>query len=151
MWDEIEWQAIVDQSSAVEFDWYGVDRLGRVAVFSSYGRGVIPGAVKVSRNSYNALYEFMEALPERTDARLVYGGRGRYDDWIHYSKQGLFGYDYQDAHRSAPLGQYDLLTVPLNPILLSDLGVPKGLIPIIPHVDVEFGAAKFLPFSSFTV
>jgi hypothetical protein len=149
MWNEIEWQTIIAQTDEVEFDWYGVDRLGHVAVFCSYGRGVIPQAVKVCRDTYNALYHFMEALSEVTDAHLVYGGAGRYDDWIHYSKRGLFGYDYQDAHRSAPLGQYDLLTVPLKPVGLSDLGVPKVLLPIIPLVDVEFGAAKFLPFSKF--
>jgi hypothetical protein len=82
MWNETEWQIIVDQSDAIEFDWHGVDQLGHMAAFSSYGRGVIPNLVKTCRQTYNALYELIEVLPECTDAKLVFRGPGRFDDWL---------------------------------------------------------------------
>ena len=105
MWNEKVWKVIVDQSGDVEFDWYAYDRLGNVAVFSSFGRGAIPTAAKTCRDAYNELYDLVEALPETTQAILVYDGAGSYDDWLTYARQGLFGYDYQDAHRETPLGK----------------------------------------------
>ena len=149
MWDESAWQAVVDQSYAFEFDWYGVDRIGHVAAFSSYGRGVIPSVVKTCREGYNALYELIAAVPKSTQAELVYKGNGRYDDWLAYSGRGLYGYDYQDAHRAIPRGQYDLLTVPATPIHVADLKLADELRRIMPRIDVVFGADPVLPFSIF--
>jgi hypothetical protein len=77
MWDESAWQAAVEQSDAFEFDWYGVDRTGHVAAFSSYGRGVIPSVVKTCRESYNTLYELIATLPDSAQAELVYKGNGQ--------------------------------------------------------------------------
>ena len=148
MWSETDWQIIVDQSDAVEFDWYAQDRLGNIASFSSYGRGAIPIAAKSCRDSYNELYDLVATLPEITDGILVYDGAGRYDDWVTYARQGLFGYDYQDAHRTSRLGQYDLLTCPLTPVHIESLCLPPGLRRIVPFVDVEFGRDSTIPFHS---
>lgn len=149
MWNEIAWQVIVEQSGDVEFDWYGVDRLGHIAAFSSFGHGIIPKAVKNCRNTYNLLYDFIESLPHTTDAKLIYSGPGAYDSWLEYARQGLFAYDYADVHRRAPLGQYDLIAVPLVPIKLSDLKIVENLQAIIPFVDVEFGIEPALSNSVF--
>jgi hypothetical protein len=149
MWDESAWQAVVEQSDAFEFDWYGIDRTGHVAAFSSYGRGVIPSVVKTFRESYNALYELIAALPDSAQAELVYKGNGQYDDWLAYSRRGLYGYDYQDAHRAIPLGQYDLLTVPATSIHVTDLKLVDELHRIMPRIDVVFGADPVLPFALF--
>ncbi|PHS10660.1 MAG: hypothetical protein COA78_10890 [Blastopirellula sp.] len=146
MWNEITWKVIVEQSDAIEFDWYAMDRLGHIAAFSSYGRGAIPKAAKSSRESYNELYELVASLPENTDGILVYNGTGWYDDWITYSRQGLFGYDYQDAHRKIPYGQYDLLTCPRVPIHIDDMRLSPELRCIVPFVDVEFGKEPVVPF-----
>jgi hypothetical protein len=139
IFNETEWKVIVEQSCAIEFDWYARDRVGMVAVFSSYGLGAIPNAAKPCRDSYNDLYELVHSLPEITEAILVYKGGGRFVDWLKYSRQGLFGYDYQDAHRVSPLGGYDLLTSPVCPIHIDSLRLPPRLIRIIPVVDVDFG------------
>ena len=146
MWNETAWQVIVDQSDAVEFDWYAQDRLGNVGAFSSYGRGAIPHVAKSCRDSYNELYDVVEALPETTEGILVYNGAGRYDDWLTYARQGLFGYDYQDAHRKHPLGQYDLLTRPMAPIHIDSLCLSPRLRRIVPFVDIEFGNDSKVPF-----
>lgn len=82
MWDESAWQAVIDQSDSFEFDWYGVDRLSHVAAFSSYGHGVISSVVKTGREAYNALDDMIAALPDFTQAKLLYKGNGRYDPTI---------------------------------------------------------------------
>jgi hypothetical protein len=151
MWNETAWKVIVDQSDAVEFDWYAHDRLGYVAAFSSYGRGAIPIAAKSCRDSYNQIYDLIESLPGATTADLVYSGAGRYDDWLRYSRQGLFGYDFQDAHRTKPLGQYDLLTCPRRPIHIDALNLSALLRRIVPFINVEFGAHPTVPFRSIPV
>ena len=51
----------------------------------------------------------------------MYKESGGYEDWLAHSRRGLYGYDYQDAHRVIPCGQYDLLTVPSIPIHVADL------------------------------
>ncbi|MCA9177123.1 MAG: hypothetical protein KDB14_21690 [Planctomycetales bacterium] len=146
MWDKAAWKVIVDQSDVIEFDWYACDCLGHVAAFSSFGRGPIPMAAKSSRDSYNELFELIAALPETTEADLVHDGDGRFDDWIKYSCQGLFGYDLQDAHRATPLGQYDLLTCPRHPIHIDSLSLSPSLRRIVPRMDIEFGAHPAVPF-----
>ena len=151
MWNETAWKVIIDQSDAIEFDWYAHDRRGHVAAFSSYGRGAIPNAAKSCRDSYNELYAFIESLPETTEADLVYNGTGRYDDWLRYSRQGLFGYDFQDAHRTTPLGQYDLLTCPMHPIHIDALSLPTQLRRLVSFIDIEFSAQPTVPFGSIPV
>ncbi len=148
MWNEKVWKVIVDQSGDVEFDWYAHDRLGNVAAFSSFGRGAIPNAAKTCRDSYNELYDLVEALPETTQAILVYDGAGSYDEWLKYSRQGLFGYDYQDAHRKTPQGQYDLISCPRTPIHIDSLCLSPQVHRIVPFVDVQFGDEAVVPFSS---
>lgn len=143
---ELEWNVIVHQSDAIEFDWFAHDRLGHMAAFSSFGRGAIPNAVKFSRETYNELFELVGRLPERTQSILVFKGKGRYDDWDTYSRQGLFGYDYQDAHRKTPLGQYDLITLPKTPIQIGAIELPAELLCMVPFIDVEFGKAPFVSF-----
>lgn len=149
MWNETAWQVVVEQSDAIEFDWYAFDRCGFVAAFSSYGCGVIPSDCKLYRNAYNQLYELISLLPRVTDGLLVYSGLGHCDDWIQYSQQGLFGYDYQDAHRKTPLGQYDLITIPKEPIYIDQLQLTEELRRIVPFVDVEFGRDSAISFAHF--
>lgn len=141
MWNETDWKVIVDQSYAVEFDWYAQDLLGNIAAFSSYGIGAIPNAAKSCRVAYNDLYGVIADLPEITEAVLVYHGTARFDDWLKYSRQGLFGYDYQDAHRKTPLGQYDLLTRPATPIHIDSLCLSPGLRCLVPLVGTDARAS----------
>ncbi|MFN0198757.1 MAG: hypothetical protein ACKVT0_18575 [Planctomycetaceae bacterium] len=151
IWNETAWKVIIEQSDAVEFDWYAYDRRGCVAAFSSYGRGVIPNACKLCRDSYNQLYDLIASLPDVTDGLLVYPGSGRYDDWIKYSQQGLFGYDYQDAHRKIPLGQYDLLSRPKEPIQIEQLCLTESMHHIVPFLDIEFGQDSTISFEKITM
>ncbi len=149
MWNEKAWKVIVDQSDAVEFDWYGVDRIGNLAAFSTFGRGVMPQCCKQSREDYNRLYDLVSALPLSSESELVFEGTGKYDDWIAYSRQGLFGYDYQDAHRRIPHGQFDLITRPITPLAIDKLQLEPDLLRLIPFVNVEFGLDPTLPFDRF--
>ncbi len=122
-----------------------VDRIGNLAAFSTFGRGVIPQCCKQAREDYNRLYDLVSALTLSSESELVFEGTGDTTTGLHIP-QGLFCYDYQDAHRRIPHGQFDLITRPITPLAIDKLQLEPDLLRLIPFVNVEFGLDPTLPF-----
>jgi len=137
-YDQREWKSLKDNNDYAEFDWFGIDRVGNIGMFCSFGIGPVPKIVWSSLELYNELYEIIENLPEVTQPQLVYKGNGYFTDWLAYASKGLFAYDYHDIHRTKKLKQYDLIAVPDNPTKIEDLMLSQKLINYIPKLRVEF-------------
>ncbi|WP_279361850.1 hypothetical protein [Xanthomonas sacchari] len=107
----------------VDAAWLAIDAVGHVALFTTAGEGPIPATALIS---LEAAEELILALPEtsRVDLRATLP---RPDDFIAFSKRGVFAYDWSDIHRIArqALGGYELQSLPKTPLHLSDL--PESL------------------------
>lgn len=131
-----QWEAIVNNSYAIEFDWIGTNHIGHTAVFSSYNTGYIPEKVKYSFELYLQLDSFIQSINRNTTAILVTKEKGNFKDWLSYTAKGLFAFDYQDIHRKQKLDRYDLIAQPTTP--LSNLKGIEKFINIIPTFNLVF-------------
>ena len=137
-----DWVAILDQTYPIEFGWIGVDSSNQVGYFSTFNQAYTPKKVLSSFEQYLELAELINNLPEISSSQLYSKEKGRFDNWHFHSRRGLFGYDYEDAHRKPheELNRYDLLTVPVAPIDFdSILGIERYK-PIIPRFDLVFSS-----------
>ena len=136
--DKEQWTAIMDKTYEVEFDWLGVDKLGQIAMFSSFNKGFIPNLITKSFDKYQQLDITIDSLKIITQAILYTKRKGKFQDWILYSQKGFFAYDYQDAHRDTKLGQYDLISKPANPLTINKTFALAAFNDIIPKFDIIF-------------
>jgi len=136
IWNE----AIAVRSYDIEFDWFGIDNNGFIAVFSSFSRGFIPEIVKKSRLDYIKIIEEIENLLFKYTAQLVINSDGRFDDWIKYSKQGIIAFDYQEVHRIEKHEVYDLISKPNNLMTAEAIGINKKIIKKIPKFNMSFNS-----------
>lgn len=132
------WNAIENQSYDLEFDWFGIDKLGQISVFSSFNRGYIPKKAILSQEKYFQLQRLILNLPNITKAITYTNEKGNFCDWISYSEKGLFAFDYLDAHRVDKTNLYDLITKPVKPLLISNIKEINYFIEIIPVFDLIF-------------
>jgi len=135
---ETDWEKIKSQNCDYEFDWFANDRLGQLAMFSSFNRGYRPECVTKSLELYKELEEILENLEKTTKATKLTKENCRLDDWIEYSEKGLFSYDLQDVHRETEKGQFDIFFKPEKPITINELDLEK-FSEIIPRFGFEFG------------
>ncbi|WCO03549.1 hypothetical protein [Psychroserpens ponticola] len=133
-----DWENIKNQSYDYEFDWFGIDKLGQIAMFSSFNRGFRPKCVTKSLELYKELEEILESLARTTNAIKITKENSRLDDWIEYSEKGLFSHDLQDVHRTTEKKQFDILFKPEKPLTINELNLEK-FSNIIPKFDFEFG------------
>jgi hypothetical protein len=134
--DTETWEAIINRTLEVEFDWVGVDKLGQLAVFSSFNKAYIPAKVVSSFDKYQQLDKLIDALPHYTVGVLCTARDGQFKDWLSYSSKGLFAYDFQDAHRKPKLGQYDLISKPKEPLTIAKL--KASVLQAVPFFDLVF-------------
>jgi len=107
----------------VDMPWVAVDAAGRLAVFTTAGEGPVPAsALRASAAAEAAVAE----LPIVGGNKLLVA-YPRPDDFIAFAERGLYAYDWCDAHRTATAssGSYELVAVPLRPVLISEL--PESL------------------------
>jgi hypothetical protein len=130
-----QWQNIINRTYSVEFDWFAIDKNGHVGVFSSLNQAPIPNAVLQTLEVYQKQAEAIALLPKTGKAKLFFGGN--LNDWKRYAENGLFAYDYRDAHRSNKLNHYDLVAIPSKPISVQCL--PVDIIKSFVVIDLEFG------------
>jgi hypothetical protein len=71
-----------------EFDWFAIDRDGRLALFSTAGEGVVPPAVHARYSEHDSVSETIAA--PRT---------GTADVWQDYADAGLYVFDWD--HRAS--------------------------------------------------
>lgn len=135
---ESDWENIKNQSCDYEFDWFGIDKLGQIAMFSSFNRGYRPKCVTKSLELYKDLEEFLENLEKTTKVIKLTKENCRLDDWIEYSEKGLFSYDLQDVHRVTEKKQFDIFFKPEKPVTINELNLEK-FSEIMPKFDFEFG------------
>lgn len=133
-----EWEIIIHQACNVEFDWFGIDKLGQVAMLSSFNRGYRPKCVTKSLELYKELEKTLKDLERTTNAIKITIEDCRLDDWIEYSEKGLFSYDLQDVHRTIKKNQFDILFKPENPLTINELNLDR-FTEIIPRFNFEFG------------
>ncbi|RZL43978.1 MAG: hypothetical protein EOP00_21960 [Pedobacter sp.] len=114
--DKEIWNAVINKSYDVEFDWFGIDKVGKIAFFSSFNRGFIPSQVTSSFEKFIEFKKTVDSLQKITTAEICTKNNGDFSDWISYSEKGLFSFDYQDAHRKIKTHAYDLISKPKNPL-----------------------------------
>jgi len=140
---EEDWADLAQcQGAGTEFDWFGRDMDGHLAVLTSAGTGPIPRAIWNHLGEYNALVTRIESLPANGFVQ-VFQGSGHYEDWRDFAAAGLFAFDYHDVHRVQKHGGYDLMARPSMPIACSTLGA--DLVSWIPVLNVAFTEALFIP------
>ncbi len=104
-----------------DYEWYGCDEAGEVAVFTSAGIGPIPVGVLASRAVADSLAEMVWKLPERGGATMLVS-LPRPDDYVHFASRGFFAYDWQDVHHTKfKSRRYEMMSRPERPIQVSEL------------------------------
>jgi hypothetical protein len=107
--------------AGLDYAWLGCDVDGYVARFTNAGSGPVPVAVLARRD-----------LADRADAltrTLPFVGKHEMrvrlpdpTDFSRLARRGLYGYDWQDAVRTAGhTGCYELLACPLRPLRCEEL------------------------------
>jgi hypothetical protein len=100
-----------------EFDWLGIDRHGRVAVFSNAGYGPLPETVNERLADVDAALERADELPAiGSAANIENSGDGDYSFWYSYSAKGFYAYDWRVWD-----GPYWRLSSPTVPISIDRL------------------------------
>ena len=132
------WNAIINKTHYVEFDWFGFDKLGRIAVFSSFNEGFIPHKVTKSFDKFVEFEQLVKNLPKIGRAKLYTKNSGDFSDWISYAEKGLVSFDYQEVHCIQKTESYDLIAK--SRVLLSILNIPnfKYFYEILPEFNLDF-------------
>ena len=104
----------------------------------NFNRGFRPKCVTKSLELYKELEETLESRTEITNAIKITKTNCRLDDWIDYSKKGLYSYDLRDVHRVKQKKQFDILFKPEKPLKITDINLDK-FSDVIPVFDFEFG------------
>jgi hypothetical protein len=100
-----------------EFDWLGIDRRGRVAVFANAGYGPLPEIVNERVADVEAALERAGELPVIGSACNVGDpGGGGYSFWYSYSAKGFYAYDWRVWD-----GPYRRLSSPTVPVSIDRL------------------------------
>src|SRR5690348_8658201 len=100
-----------------EFDWLGIDRNGRVAVFSNAGYGPLPETVNERLADVDAALERAGELPVIGSAgNLESSGGGDCSFWYSCSAKGFYAYDWGEWG-----GPYRRLSSPTVPISIDRL------------------------------
>ncbi|MBN9385038.1 MAG: hypothetical protein J0H74_30060 [Chitinophagaceae bacterium] len=135
-----DWVAILNQAYPIEFGWIGVDSSNQVGYFSTFNQAYTPKKAVSSFEMYLELAELINNLPEISSSQLYSKEKGWFHNWHFHSRRGLFGYDYEDAHRKQheQLNRYDLITVPDTSIDFNLISGIERYKPIIPHFDLVF-------------
>lgn len=78
----------------------------------------------------------------RFKPQLITKEKGKFDDWLEYSQQGLFAFDYLDIHKTTKTGIFDLISKPEKLMTISELGIKNNLIDKIPKFRLTFNQDK---------
>jgi hypothetical protein len=135
-----DWETVVNRTHPIEFGWIGADQYGRLGYFSTYGKAYIPNRVLFSFKKYLGLANLINSLPDIGRSTLYIKSKGWFDDWHLHSRQGIVGYDYQDAHREVAkqLNRYDLISIPEHYLKLDSNNDILSFEDIIPRFQTTF-------------
>lgn len=106
---------------ATEFDWFAMDREGRLALFATAGWGPVPDTVLALATAYDRVGESIEVV-----------GWGSAAVWQSYSRVGLYVYDWSESKE-----RYVLIAEPITPVP-ADLSAVISSIPDLPCLALSF-------------
>jgi hypothetical protein len=111
----------------LDFEWFAIDREGRLALFVTAGEGFVPQSVASASDAISALSGTIET--PHISTRQV---------WTDYGAVGLFVYDWV-----IPNGPYGLVQAPSEPIAA---GLQQAILalPVVPKFDVQFGVTEWV-------
>lgn len=134
------WNNIVNQNYDAEFDYIAIDKIGQIAVFSTFNRGYKPTCVTSSLEKFLELDYYLNQLPKISESLYIKTDKNEIDfqDWVDYSSLGLFAYDNQDVYREKKLNQYDIICQPKNPLKIEST-LLENFKEIIPVFNLVFG------------
>ena len=129
----------IDEEVA-DYDWFAVDKEGRVGHFTTGGVGTLPRTVAASSDDLHVITEFFRnTLPSSTEARLAPNAQAaansmdseaavgrRFQDFVQMASRGLYSFDHAYAldcpnHRTRPCPLYYRIAIPSNPLHVIDL------------------------------
>lgn len=100
-----------------EFDWLGADSEGRVALFTTAGRGYAPPSFLADTDRHDAAIEALLRLAASTRALRAPQLRSDLPNtWRSVAERGVFAYD-----ATGPDGSYKLVAVPESPLHVDQL------------------------------
>jgi hypothetical protein len=143
----VVWPGHAPDFSGEEFDWFGRDDQGCVAVFTISNMGYIPPDFFLCTVAQcNEFIQFMAARV-KCEAIRVLQVSGDYRDWKAYAEHGLLACDYYDAHRRSyqRIYGYDLIYRPSKPMQIAE--VPSHLLCCLPRLCESFAGKMVLPES----
>jgi len=135
-----DYALVAAKLTLIEFDWFAIDKLGQVAVFSSVTSGYIPEKVFSSYETFAGLTSLLNALPRFANVQIVTKELGGMDLWLEWSQRGLYAYDYIDVHRTMKFDRYDLIAVPEQPLLKKVIAQIEQFKEVIPTFNLIFSS-----------
>lgn len=103
----------------VEFDWFGRDRAGRLAVFATAGEGYVPEVVVAAHGEHSEIAESFESSYWGSD-----------EVWDDLAAVGLYVFDWSD-------GGYRRLRTPKGEISL-ELRQRLERLRVLPELKIDF-------------
>ena len=113
-----------------EFDWFGRDANGSLAMFSTAGEGSVPKYVVATLDQHNRVFQ-----------DLVNHNWGSPDVWEIYGELGLFVFDWK-----LPGGPYIKRVSPME-VIPSDLKQQLLAIDHLPSIDANFAETVDIDFT----
>ena len=132
----------------IDVEWYGIDRVGNIAVFCSAGKANVPEFVCADKERYALLIDLVQALPPISNVQFYFECSTKNSLPLQvakeFSEKGLFYYDSDDHSKakdniSVLQSYYTKSSAPVKPLLYKDL--PKQL--------QELLKDHFLPVDNF--
>lgn len=107
---------------ALDIAWFGVDREGNLARFTSGMTGLVPESIACCESDWGMVGEYVDNLNEQTGAQLEWdptNGLGSVEDWLECARKGVFVYDGFLAGSGDRV--YRRVAVPNRPINIGNL------------------------------
>jgi hypothetical protein len=103
----------------IDVAWLAMDSFGHIGVFTTGGKGPIP---RTALPTVESAEESVALLPEVSGTEL-HARLSRPDDYVAFSKRGIFAFDWVDVHRvdADASNAYELIASPTVPVKLEAL------------------------------
>jgi len=128
-------------------EWFGIDALGYLGRFTTGGAGPVPQIVieaklpwfyETNNLGVSSRVEMLKELP-------------RPDDFLDLSKRGIYGFDWDDVHRTKKdsRNRYELISKPFSPILFNEIQeFFSQNRPAVTFENIEFNSSNWIDLIS---
>jgi hypothetical protein len=145
-----------------DYDWFAVDKGGRIGHFTTGGIGTLPRSVVASSSDLRDVTDFFRTtLPTSTQAHLAPKAqeaaeamereavvKRRFRDFVMMAGRGLYSFDHSYALdcpnlRVRPRPLYYRIAIPVRPVYLSDLPAEiQAILVRTTLADVDFSRSE---------